>query len=133
MKWSSNFLIDNNKKLLEISAKKLAFLGDAVYELFVREKLIVNYENRVSELNKLKTRHVCSKTQSEILDKIESILTSDELYIYKRGRNAHVSKIPKNTTSEIYHKATGLEALFGYLYLKRDIIRLEHIIKIMNI
>ena len=116
-----------------MSAKKLAFLGDAVYELFVREKLIINYENRVGELNKLKTQHVCSKTQSEIFDKIENILTPDELYIYKRGRNAHVSKTPKNTTPEIYHKATGLETLFGYLYLKRDISRLEYIIKIMNI
>lgn len=133
MKWSSNFLINNNKKLLEMSAKKLAFLGDAVYELFVREKLIINHENKVGELNKLKTQHVCSKTQSEIFDKIENILTPDELYIYKRGRNAHVSKTPKNTTPEIYHKATGLETLFGYLYLKRDISRLEYIIKIMNI
>lgn len=121
------------KKIFEMDTKKLAFLGDAVYELFVREKLVTCYDNKIGELNKLKIRHVCSHSQSEVFDKIENILNQDELYIYKRGRNTHISKVPKNTTPEIYHKATGLETLFGYLYLTKNIERIESIIKIMEI
>ena len=76
---------------------------------------------------------VCCEAQSEMVKKIESLLTEEELSIYKRGRNVRTGKVPKNSSPGIYHRATGLEALFGYLYLTGNMNRAYEFIKIMNI
>lgn len=103
--------------IMMMSPHKLAFLGDSVYEIIVRKKIICNYNTQVGNLNSLKVKSVCCEYQAELFEKIKSMLTEEELEIYKRGRNAHVKKIPKKSSPITYHKATGLEALFGFLYL----------------
>lgn len=122
-----NEKLNFNEKPSEMSPQKLAFVGDAVFELIVRSKIISKYNGNIGELNKVKISHVCSQSQSDLFEKISDILTSKELEIYKRGRNAHVSKIPKKATPVTYHRATGVEALFGFLYLSGDIARLEEL------
>ena len=119
--------------IFQMNAQKLAFFGDAVYELFVREKIIKEYNLNIGELHKLKISKVCCEAQSEMIKKIESILTEKELSIYKRGRNIKTGKVPKHVSPIQYHIATGLEALFGYLYLTNSIDRIYELLKIMDI
>lgn len=111
----------------EMSPQKLAFVGDAVFELVVRSKIVSKYLGNIGELNKIKVSHVCSQAQSDLFEKIKDMLTAEELEIYKRGRNAHTGKVPKKASPTAYHRATGVEALFGFLYLKGDFLRLQEI------
>ncbi len=110
----------------EYSPLNLAFIGDSVFELLVREELVCAGNRPVAELNKEKISRVCCKAQAEMLHVIENILTEDEIKVYKCGRNAHV-KAPKNASNADYHSATGLEALFGYLYLQNNIERIREL------
>lgn len=117
----------------QMNAGKLAFLGDAVYELMVRERIISKYSGKLGVLNNIKMKKVCCKAQDELLSKIEDILTQTELSIYKRGRNLKRIRKPKNASVNTYKRATGLEALFGYLYLTKNINRLYEFLEIINI
>ena len=81
----------------------------------------------VGVLNDMKIKEVCCRSQSKRIKGILSELTEKELTIFKRGRNAHTSNTPKNASVEEYHNATGLEALFGYIYLTGDIRRLREL------
>lgn len=119
--------------IFQMNAQRLAFLGDAVYELFIREKLVNEEKGSIGYLNKIKVDKVCCETQSEMLKKIEDFLTEEEISICMRGRNVRTGRVPKNSAGNVYHQATGLEALFGYLYLKRRILRIEELLRIMNI
>ncbi len=118
-----NLNFENNPS--EMSPQKLAFIGDAVFELIVRNKIVSKYNRNMETLNKIKVAHVCSKAQSDLFEKINGMLTSEELEIYKRGRNAHVNKISKKISPAVYHRATGIEALFGFLYLNGKFMRLK--------
>lgn len=110
----------SHSRVDEISPLTLAFVGDGVYDLLVREHL-VNIANRsVGELNKLKVALVNCKSQAKFAKLIMPNLTDKELSIYKRGRNAAPKCTPKNSSVADYHSATGLEALFGYLYLNNE-------------
>lgn len=122
-----NAKLDIKQKPSEMSPQKLAFVGDAVFELIVRSKVVSKHNVNVGELNKIKNAHVCSGAQSDMFEKISDIITPEELEIYKRGRNAHVSKIPKKASPVEYHRATGVEALFGFLYLSGNFERLSEI------
>lgn len=104
----------------------LAFLGDSVYEVLVREYLISQGDQQVSKLHDQKVQYVCAKFQAEGYDKILPLLTEEETSIMRRGRNVHVS-VPQHATAQDYHKATGLEALFGYLDCIGDTDR-EHML-----
>ena len=109
---------------------QLAFLGDGVYELFIREYLLSdNTALNVHKLHKEAINYVRAHGQSEIIKAIESQLTEEELYIYKRGRNAKSATVPKNADVTEYRFATGFEALVGYLYLIDDEERLGFILK----
>lgn len=102
-----------------LSPSTLAFMGDSVYSLLVREKLCsVNRPSGV--LHKMSVAIVRAPAQAEALKYILPELTEAEVDVYKRGRNAHVSSVPKNSSVGDYHTATGLEALFGYLYLSEQ-------------
>lgn len=81
----------------------------------------------VNDLNKAKVDIVCCRSQAKAINKVLDMLTSEEVAIYKRGRNAKTSCVPKNASVSEYHAATGLEALFGYIYLKDDIKRLREL------
>lgn len=108
----------------KLSPLTLAFVGDGVFDLMVRERIVCNANASVGALNKQKVSIVCCENQSDIIQKLMPILSEKELAIFKRGRNAHTSHTPKNATSSQYHNATGLETLLGYLYLEGNIKRL---------
>ena len=113
----------------ELNMLALAFVGDGVYDLIVRERLVCRGNCRVKELNARKVEQVRCQAQAQRAAKIEPILTDEEADILRRGRNAHVSHAPKNATSADYHMATALECLVGYLYLSD---RLDRIIELME-
>jgi len=115
--------VKQNPKLL--SPLTLAFVGDVVYELLVREKIVQVGSMPTKRLNALKVELVRASAQSVVYDALEPMLTEEEHDILKRGRNSHTGSVPKNGSVADYRKATGVEALFGYLYLKKDSERLQ--------
>lgn len=108
----------DDKMLRSVPTLNLAFIGDGVYDLLVREYLVTNSAAHVGELNKLKVDMVNCKSQAEYMKLIAEKLTEEEAEVYKRGRNTKVNSASKHSTLSDYHTATGLEALFGWLYLK---------------
>lgn len=95
-------------------------MGDGVYELFVREHLACLANRPAGELNSRKVQLVKASAQAEAFRKISNLLSEKELAIFKRGENAHPPHSAKNASSADYHAATGLEALFGWLYLSEQ-------------
>lgn len=110
----------------------LAFVGDSVYDIFVREKLVCNHSLHVKNLHSLAVEQVKAKAQCEAMKKILPILTEDETDIFHRCRNAHAGHLPKNASVEDYHYATALEGVFGYIYLSGNIDRLRELFRIIN-
>lgn len=107
----------------------LAYIGDGIYELVVRT-MVTGWGNRpVNELNKLSTAYVKAETQAEMIIALKEELTEEEAEVFKRGRNAKPYTKAKNATRADYHKATGFEALMGYLYLTGQTERMLHLIK----
>ena len=104
-------------ELGQMSSLALAHLGDAVFELLVRTQLCEEGYSVNGNLHRETIARVCAPAQAEFTDRILPLLTEEEAAVYRRGRNAHVHAIPKNATHAQYAKATGLEALFGMLYL----------------
>lgn len=115
----------------EINAGVLAYLGDSVYELEIRNFLLKKKLGKAYDLQQESLNYVSAKNQAIFLDNLleENILTEDELYTISRARNYKTNSKPKNTDIKIYKKATALEALFGMLYIKKDINRIKEIIK----
>ena len=107
----------------QLPALTLAYIGDAVYELYVRTRLL-SKSHKVHTLHQLAINRVNNNTQSDLLAKIESELSEEELSVVRRGRNAKGVQVPKNANVQTYHRSTGLEALVGYLYLSGDEPRL---------
>lgn len=125
-------LTEGNKiNLNSYSPLALAFIGDTVFDLLVREQLIAECNRPVKELHKIATTKVCASSQSEGAKKILPLLTEEETDIFKRGRNAHPGSMPKNQSPADYHYATGLEALFGWLYLREKEERIKELFNII--
>lgn len=112
----------------QLSPLTLAFVGDGVFDLFVREEIVCSANRPVKELNKLKVERVRCEAQAELYGRIEHLLTEEEADVFRRGRNAHTSHTPKNASNADYHTATGLEALFGYLYLSERFDRIRELL-----
>lgn len=109
---------------------QLALVGDAVYELYIRNYILTN--NKELSVHKIHVKaisYVKAKAQSTIIQSIEDMLTEEESYIYKRGRNAKSGTIPKNAEVLDYRNATGFEALIGYLHLIGNKERLKLILE----
>lgn len=123
-----NKKVENPKQL---SPQTLAFVGDTVYDLLVRGYLASTAQRPVGELNRQKVKLVNCEAQAEAFKKLTSSLTEEEIDIYRRGRNAFTKNTPKNSSVADYHSATGLEALFGFLYLKGDIDRINNLFTII--
>lgn len=118
--------LETNVDLKTMSPLTLAFIGDEVYGLFVREYLVTKGNTSVKKLHSRSVEMVRCEFQSMIVKEfLFDIFTDEEKDIYTRGRNAKVGHIPKNANAAEYHSATGLECLFGYLYLKGELIRLK--------
>jgi ribonuclease-3 family protein len=106
----------------------LAFVGDAVYSLFVREKLTFTSDSKSGELNKLATSEVMATAQADFVKEILPLLTEEELAIFKRARNAKKPTKAKHASVADYNNATGFEAVVGYLYIVGEIERLNFIL-----
>lgn len=100
-----------------LSGQELAYFGDVVIELLTREHMLTSGITGVGALNKEALRYVKATSQSEALENILPLLTEEEEAAFKRGRNNHVSAIPKSASACEYRRATGMEALFGMLWL----------------
>jgi len=122
-------MMDLNVNPDEMNPGVLAYVGDVVYEIFVRTKITLEAPRKIKELNEEAKKYVKASNQAEAFKKIESFLSQDESEIYKRGRNYSGSISSKSATVVDYRMATGLEALVGYLYLKG---KHDRLIEIMN-
>lgn len=113
-----------------LSPLTLAFVGDSVYEMFVRTKILSMGNRPANELHKIAVGYVKAKAQAQAAHKILETLSDAELEIYKRGRNANIHTVPKNADMAEYRHATALEALVGYLYIKGEETRLTQILNL---
>ena len=113
-----------------LSPLHLAYIGDAVYELFIRS-YVLSKKIPVKELHKLSTEYVKAKAQADIVHNLEKYLTEDEKAIVTRGRNAKSNTVAKNATVIDYKYATGFEALIGYLYLTENNTRIGEIFRLI--
>ncbi len=105
------------EELSTVSELALAHVGDAVFELLVRTELSCQGGARMKELHSRTVARVTASAQAELAERLLPLLTPEELTVYKRGRNAHSHPAPKSATPGQYARATGLETLFGWLWL----------------
>ena len=124
--------IDKEIAPKQLSPLNLAFVGDCVYEMLVRETLVCDANRPVNDLHRESVKYVSAKAQTEAFHKIKDRLTEEETAQFKRGRNAKVGHSPKSATDAEYHTATGVEALFGYLYLSGNLERIQELFRIIN-
>lgn len=111
----------------------LAFLGDAVYSLLVRNMLSMQENKPAGKLHKESIKYVNAAFQAQMIKELLPNLTDDEISVFKRGRNAHSGHSPKNQEAGDYRYATGLEALYGYLYLCGESNRIKEIFEISTL
>lgn len=124
--FSGNFKM----KAGEYSPLTLAFLGDGVFELFVRAKIVNNTNAAANTLHRKAVTYVKASAQCEAYDKILPYLTEEEIKIFKRGRNAKVNTKAKNASLAEYKKATGFETLVGFLYADKGLDRLMYLLEL---
>lgn len=114
----------------QYSPLALAFIGDSIYDLIIRTKVVAKANAPVNKLHSNCREYVKAATQAKILFIVEESLNDEEMAVYKRGRNAKSASVPKNANLMDYKNATGFEALLGYLYLQG---KLERIIEIIQL
>ncbi|MCI9619121.1 MAG: ribonuclease III [Dorea sp.] len=113
----------------EYSPLTLAYIGDAVYDLIIRTLVVNKGNQQVQKLHKETITMVQASAQARMITALNDQLSEEEHAVYKRGRNAKSASPAKNQSISDYHKATGFEALLGYLYLKNDWKRMMELIK----
>ena len=116
--------------LRSYSPLTLAYIGDAIFELVVRTVLVERKNTQAEKLHKAATKIVKAETQALMIEALKEDLTEEELAVFKRGRNAKAMTRAKNATMSEYRRATGFEALMGYLYLKGDMARMIELIRL---
>ena len=116
-------------RVKEVTNLGLAHVGDGVYELLVRTMLCGHGIGKVSDLHRKTVTYVCAPAQAKAIKKIMPMLTEKETQMYKRGRNSKMHAAPQKATVGEYHAATGLETLFGYLYLKGQYDRIGQLFR----
>lgn len=119
----------NENAVRQLNPLILASVGDAVYSLSIRCHMVATHDLSAHMLHMHSSKKVCAAAQREAYYKIEEMLTEDELYIAKRGRNSHPGTVPKNADIHDYRVATALEAVFGYLYILNRTDRINALIK----
>lgn len=135
---NKNQFLDDIHNLFQISQKEinsyspltLAYLGDAVFEIVIRTIIVEKKSGTVKSLHRQSSDLVNAKAQAELMSRIMSTLTEQEISIYKRGRNAKSHSVAKNANIHDYRNATGFEALMGYLYLNGEMERLLELIQL---
>ncbi len=118
-----------DRDLRSYSPLTLAYIGDGIYELIIRTILVKRGNRPVNQLHKQASSLVKAAAQSAMMETLEPLLTEEEKSVYKRGRNAHSPTMAKHATMADYRRATGFEALLGYLYLKEDFARLVELVR----
>ena len=113
----------------DYSSLALAYIGDSVFDIMIRTMEVSQVNKQVNKYHKDVSKIVCAPAQAKMIMAIKEHLTEEERDIYKRGRNANSYTKAKNATRTEYRKATGFEALLGYLYLKEDFERLVDVVK----
>lgn len=121
------------QEVLKIHPVTLAFVGDAVYSLYVREKLVQAGEDKPGVYQKAASAAVSARGQNELLKKIEPLFTEEEAEIFRRARNSRKNSKAKNATAAEYNRSTGFEAVVGYLYLTENFPRIEEILSFADI
>ncbi len=127
-------MFENTNPMTEADARNLnpvvlAYVGDAVYSLFVRETLVKNTDFKTGMLQKLSSGIVSAHGQSELLDRLMPLFNQEEADIFRRGRNAKKATKSKNASVGEYNRSTGFEAVLGYLYLTGKCERIEFLLK----
>ncbi len=117
----------NLQDINKISMLGLAHIGDGVYELLTRTMLCREGHTKVTDLHKLTVAIVNAPAQAAAMEKLMPVLTEEEMSVYKRGRNTKVNSVPHKADISQYHAATGLEALFGWLYLQGRVDRINEL------
>lgn len=115
----------------EMNGLTLAYVGDAVYELMARNYILEHAGGSVRALHKQTVAFSNAAFQAYAAKAVLPLLTDAEAAVFRRGRNAHPGHVPKNKTQAQYHAATGLEALFGWLYLQKDTRRLNKLFAVI--
>ena len=110
----------------------LAFIGDCIFDQIIRTLLVLDGNRSVESLHKHKSKIVKASAQAEFCEVLMPVLTEKEISVFKRGRNAKSGHLPKNASQSDYHKATGFEALFGYLYLSGELDRIRELFTLIN-
>lgn len=125
--------INNNEQdiIKNLNMLKLAYMGDSIYENLVRDYVIHTHTDKLkmNDIHKITTSFVCASMQSKLIDKMidDNFLKDNEIDIFKSARNCHNMTKSKNSSIVDYRKATGFEAVLGYLYFKKDYARLEEL------
>ena len=125
-------LKEKNVDIKALSPLTLAFIGDTVFDLLVREDIICDANRPANDLHNLAVKKVNASAQAEFSEKIMPLLTEKELSVFKRGRNAKSGHLPRNASQSDYHMATGFEALFGYLYMTDELDRIKELYELLN-
>jgi ribonuclease-3 family protein len=116
--------------VLNLQPLVLAYVGDAVYEAYIRTMLVATKKANVHNLHKMSVKYVKAKAQADILHRLNDQLTAEEQDVVRRGRNAKSASVPKNAEVSDYRYSTGFEALIGYLYLMKNMPRLLELLKL---
>ena len=117
----------SREELLNMSSLGLAHLGDGVFELMVRAWLCLHVKVKVKDLHRATVRYVAAPAQAAAMERLLPLLTDEEADVYRRGRNTAPHSVPRAATRAQYQSATGLEALFGWLYLQGRTERLNEL------
>lgn len=119
------------KDYTQLNGLALAYVGDAIYEIYIRDFLVEQGQTKPNTLHKMATNYVSAKAQAFLMQEIleENMLTEPEELMYKRGRNAKSHTSAKNADITTYRVATGFESLMGYLHLTKQTERMEELIK----
>ena len=123
----------NLQEVNRLSMLGLAHVGDGVFELMTRSMLCQQGHTAVGQLHRMTVERVKAQAQARAAEKLLPLLTEDELALYKRGRNTHVHGVPHNADVGDYHAATGLEALFGWLFLQGKLARIEELFAVIEV
>ena len=121
-----SFVSKPASEVLASDAVMLAYIGDAVYSMYIRQRIVEMSISKVQILHTLVTEFICAKSQSKALEQLESMFTEDEQTIARRARNSNVN-VPKSSTVQEYRSSTAFEAVLGFLYETRQEERLQHI------
>lgn len=127
---SFDFLRVSDNDVMMMNPLVWAYVGDAVYEVYVRSYIISNHKRSSNDLHKESIKYVKAAAQSKVLEEILPMLTEEEQNIARRGRNTKTYHVPKNANMIDYRRATAFEALIGYLYLMKRFDRINEIVKI---